>query len=45
MSKKNLSRTVTEGGSRTKWDRHMSHKEERMRERAYLREVKADLDC
>ena len=44
MSKKNLSRTVTEGGSRTKWDRHMSHKEERMRERAYLREVKADLD-
>ena len=44
MSKKNLSRTVIEGGRYTgnKWDRRNSHAEERAQLRNYLKEIEHD---
>ena len=46
MSTKNLSRTAIEGGrtGSNKWDRRYSHAETRADEKAYLGEVKADLE-
>lgn len=46
MSKKNLSRTVIEGGRYTgnKWDRRNSHAESRAEERNYMQEVRLDPD-
>jgi len=46
MSKKNLSRTVIEGGrsKSNKWDRRYSHQETRAREKNFLTEVKGDLE-
>lgn len=44
MSKKNLARTVIEGGRYTgnKWDRRNSHAEFRARDKNYIKEVTAD---
>jgi hypothetical protein len=46
MSTKNLSKTVIEGGrhNHNKYDRRTSHQETRAAERAYLDEVKADVE-
>ncbi len=46
MSKKNLARTVIEGGRHrgNKWDRRNSHAEFRARDKNYITEVKADLE-
>lgn len=46
MSTKNLARTVIEGGRHryNKWDRRYSHAETRAHEKAYLSEVKEDLE-
>lgn len=46
MSKKNLARTVIEGGrnSGNKWDRRYSHAEARAHEKMYLVEVKQDIE-
>jgi len=42
MSKKNLSRTVIEGGRCNKWERRNSHAEFRARDKNYIKEVTAD---
>jgi len=46
MSTKNLARTVIEGGRHryNKWDRRYSHAETRAHEKAYISEVKEDLE-
>lgn len=42
MSKKNLARTVIEGGRCNKWERRNSHAEFRARDKNYIKEVTAD---
>jgi len=46
MSKKNLARTVIEGGRHryNKWERRNSHAELRARDKSYIAEVKSDLE-
>lgn len=46
MSTKKLARTVIEGGrsNYNKWDRHYSHKETRAAQKAFLGEVKEDVE-
>lgn len=46
MSKKNLARTVIEGGryGGNKWERRSSHADLRARDRNYINEVKSDLE-
>lgn len=46
MTTKNLSRTVIEGGrvGSNKWERHYSHAETRAHEKAYISEVKCDVE-
>lgn len=46
MSKKNLARTVIEGGRHNynKWERRASHADLRARDRNYINEVKSDLE-
>ena len=46
MSKKNLSRTVIEGGrgSGSKWDRHQSHVEDRAEAKNYIQDVSHDIE-
>lgn len=46
MATKNLARTAIEGGrtGHNKWDRKLSHKETRAKERSFLTEVKGDIE-
>jgi hypothetical protein len=44
MSTKKLSKTIVEGHNYGKWDRHLSHKEDRARQKNYLSEVSQDVE-